>query len=203
MNMTENRQLMLTVLDNNIKGDRVPYFSAREIENAIKTAYELAGIDEDHKQVPSYQQITCTLQSLIAEGLVIIATLPENRYSDTMVDYYALLSKWEDGREKLKSKCFAMHSQLDPAKMDSDIFHQLGIVNLHPEEIPPILFRIRLSMERMHPEISKVYFDEQFSKMEECVEWINDAIPFPTHKPHSPLVTEHAKHLSNLDQDYV
>ena len=69
--MTENRQLMLTVLDNNIKGDRVPYFSAREIENAIKTAYELAGIDEDHKQVPSYQQITCTLQSLIAEGLVI------------------------------------------------------------------------------------------------------------------------------------
>ena len=29
MNMTENRQLMLTVLDNNIKGDRVPYFSAR------------------------------------------------------------------------------------------------------------------------------------------------------------------------------
>ena len=71
------------------------------------------------------------------------------------------------------------------------------------EEIPPILFRIRLSMERMHPEISKVYFDEQFSKMEECVEWINDAIPFPTHKPHSPLVTEHAKHLSNLDPDYV
>ena len=58
-------------------------------------------------------------------------------------------------------------------------------------------------MERMHPEISKVYFDEQFSKMEECVEWINDAIPFPTHKPHSPLVTEHAKHLSNLDPDYV
>ena len=78
--MTENRQLMITVLENNIKGDRGPYYKITEIEYALETAYKLAGIYNGLKKVPSYQQIQCTLQDLIAEGLVYTTTLPEHEY---------------------------------------------------------------------------------------------------------------------------
>lgn len=203
MNMTENRQLMLTVLDNNIKGDRGPYYKITEIEYALETAYKLAGIYNGLKKVPSYQQIQCTLQDLIVEGLVYTTTLPEHEYTDRMIDYYALISQWEAGRDKLICRVWEKFAG-STENYESDIFYLFGgFCELHPEELPLLLLRTQLFMEKTYPDISKVYFEEQFSQMKECIAWINDVIPFPTDKPHSPLVTEKAKHLSNLDPDYV
>jgi len=203
MNMTKNQKLVITVLSNKINGYFKPYYTIDDIEYELENALIQGGIYEDLKKVPSSQQIHRTLQSLIAEGLVLTTILPLRDDSDIMIDYYVLISEYEAARNKLIGKCFSLYSQVDPAKFESDIFHQLGFFDLNPEELPSLLLSAQLSMEKKHPDISKAYFEEQFRKMKECIAWVNDVIPFPTHKPHSPLVTEKAKHLSNLDPDFA
>lgn len=185
MNMTENRQLMIAVLGNNIKGDHVPYHSVYEIECALETAYTLAGIYKDLKKVPSSQQIQCTLQDLIAEGLVVTSILPAHVDSDIMIDYYALISEYEVTRNKLIVKCLSFDSQVDPVKFAFYIFGIFSFYDLQPEEISPLLLRAKLLMEKTQPDKSEGYYEEQFRQMMACIAWINDVIPFSTDKPHS------------------
>jgi len=200
MNMTESRQLVLTVLNNGTYGGNGPYASVWDIRYALKKGLKEGGIYKDLKKVPSWHQIHRTLQGLLEEELVLTSIRPIDQFTELTDHYYVLASLGV--RHELICKCNALYGRIDTAKFGVNIFGVVGFYGLQPEEIPPLLLNAQLLMDRTHPDKSEGY-EEQFEQMKKCVAWINDGIPLPTDKPHSPVVTEHAKHLSNLDPDFV
>jgi hypothetical protein len=178
MRMTNNRKLILQALQDGDGYDLPPY-SASSVHYILENAYRFKWEGYEMKTLPSVIQIHRTLRDLWHSGLIVGTRKKADWYDNALpcwIVEYQLSSEVE--RNHIISECTELHKKLNKAVNGINFFGAAFDKGLPAEDVEPLKSKVRLMMQRTHPDKSP-YYAEQFKLMRECHEWIKQGIPTP------------------------
>jgi hypothetical protein len=181
MKMTFNRRLILLVLSEDSEGTPPPH-SASTIHSCLENAfnYKWRGLYESMKALPNKQQIHRTLRELWQGGLIVGSRVKEDYNADCLprwVIEYQLSG--EVGRNALIAECNEVYRKVNTAKNGLRLFSSVFDRGLPAAEVKPLLGRIKVLMQKTHPDKAPGY-EFEFKQMKQCAAWIRQGIPLPT-----------------------
>ncbi|MGZ8190052.1 MAG: hypothetical protein ACXWTS_02350 [Methylococcaceae bacterium] len=182
MKMTFNRQLILSVLSENIDGSPPPH-SAGTIGYSLENAFNCTWNVEPYasmKTLPNKRQIHRTLKELWQGGFIVGSRVKIEGYNGQLpyweIEYQ--LSN-EVYKNTLIAECNAIYRKVDKAKNGSRFFSSVFDMGLPASEVKPLMLRVKGLMQKTHPDKANGY-EDQFKQMMECAAWIRSGIPLPT-----------------------
>ncbi len=187
MKLTQNRKLILRLLDDNIDDcGGCPPYSASSLhyalhENGFAEWYaKQDGIEPPATNPPSIQQIHRTLKDLAAAGLIICeyridepcghGSLPKR------VAYWLLAAKV--GFNALVNACNELYAKTKRAKFGINLFGKPFDKGLPPNEVKALKADIKKLMQRTHPDKASG-LTEQFKLLQDALAWIKEGIEAP------------------------
>jgi hypothetical protein len=192
MKMTKNRKLILEALAYTDDWDKPPY-SASNIRYRLEDAFEYKWQGYEMKTLPSLIQIHRTLKDLWHDGAIVGSRTKEDDGSIGSVPHWVIRYQLSDDVEKnyIVSECAAIYRKVKVAKFGSNLFGGVFDMGLPANEVKPFADKVRLMMQKTHPDKSPNY-SEQFKLMRECHELIKSGIPLPvpTHKQGEKIKVE-------------
>lgn len=182
MRMTKNRLLIMNALAETNEYETPPY-SASSVRYMLENAFNYQWQGYDMKTLPSIIQIHRTMRDLWRVGLVVGTRFKCPPLSDGLAFWevrYQLSSDVE--RNHIISECNALHRAVNKAKNGFNMFGGIFDKGLPPSEVKALSDKVRLMMQRTHPD-KATGFEYEFNMMRECHEMIKSGIsePMPTH----------------------
>jgi hypothetical protein len=174
MRMTNNRKLILQALANN-DGYDLPPFSASSIRYTLENAFNFKWQGYDMNAVASIAQIHRTLRDLWRGGLIVGTRVKCDVHNLPHFEIrYQVAADVE--KNHIISECQTIHSKLSKAVNGFNFFGAIIDRGLNPDDVKQLSNKVRLMMQRTHPDKSPDYL-EQFHLMRECHEMIQAGIP--------------------------
>ena len=174
MKLTKNRKLILDVLDSYIADAwGAPPHSADTV------MYEL-----DRRGIKYHKNaIYRTLKDLLDAGLIVTEKRLQDPISNGLPywqNYYQLATSQETNAIVMEVE--NIHKKLDKAVHGLKFFGAVMDLGLPPDEVIELKARVKVLMQRIHPDKSDGY-DDEVKLLAECMKWIKAGIPLPGDEP--------------------